>query len=166
MLQALLIIFVYVLGPAFIFTWAVRRYRSGVKPDFPEVALIIIAVFLIGLLIWNYSGTVTDTDRDDANAIVSSLISSYQFPVKARYQDRPAVEGIPQAREIQIRIYGVEQMQEQEKIEVLARKLRKQIASKPVVLEFYKEEVWQENADGSRHPMRNQEQILRKFRIE
>lgn len=166
MIQAVFIILVYILGPAFIFTWAVRRYRSGVKPDFPEVALIIIAIVLIGLLIWNYSGTITDTDRDDAAAIVDNLTSSYHFPVKAKYQDRPAVEAIPQAREIELRIYGVLQTDEQDKIEVLARKLRKQIASKPIVLEFYKEEVWQENADGSRHPMRNQEQILRKIHIE
>lgn len=166
MLQALLIIFVYILGPAFIFTWAVRRYRSGVKPDFPEIALIIIAIILIGLLIWNYSGTITDTDRDDAAAIVENLTASYQFPVKAKYQDRAAVEGIALAREIEIRIYGVSQQTEQDKIETLVRKLRKEIASKPVVLAFFKEEVWQENADGSRHPMRNQEQILRKIRIE
>jgi hypothetical protein len=166
MFQALLIIFVYIIGPALVLTWAVRRYRSGVKPDMTEIVAIVLSVTLIGLLIWNYSGTVTDTDEDDAKAVVAELISSYPFPVQAKFENRPAVDGIPQAYNLQIRIYGVEDKREQDKIAALAKKLRKEVASKPIVLNFFREEVWEEAADGSRRPLREKEFLLRKVRIE
>ena len=166
MIPALVIIAVYILGPALVLIWAVKRYKSGVKPDLPEVVAVIVAIVLIGLLIWNYSGTVTDTDSDDSQAVVTELVSRYAFPVKARFQDRPAVDAEARGRKIVVRIYGVLESTEQEKIGDLARKLRKEIASKPIVVEFYKKEVWEENSDGSRQPLRHKEQLLRTIRAE
>ena len=46
------------------------------------------------------------------------------------------------------------------------KKLRKQIASEPIVVHFMRKEVWEENADGSRQPRRDREELLRKVRVE
>jgi len=65
MIQVLLVVVIYILGPALVLTWAVRRYRSGVKPDFTEIVAVTLAVILIGLLIYSYSNISTDTDKED-----------------------------------------------------------------------------------------------------
>ncbi|MDH5325750.1 MAG: hypothetical protein OEZ68_10455 [Gammaproteobacteria bacterium] len=166
MVQIVLVIVVYVLGPALILTWAVRRFRSGVKPEFSEVVAVTFAVVLLGLLIFSNLKFVSDQDADETQQVVSALISRYDFPVQAKYQARPAVDGIAHRRYLEIRVYGVAAPKEQEKIQEIVKKLRKQVASKPIVVNFFKEEVWQENPDGSRLPLRDQEQLMKKIRLE
>ena len=166
MLQVLLVVVVYVLGPALVLTWAVKRFRSGVKPDFTEIVAVSLAVVLIGLLIFSYSNMVTDSDSGDVDKIITAMTSRYEFPLKAKYAERPAVDGIPHARYLEIRIYGVTTPQEQEKVIAIAQKLRREVASKSLVINFFEAEVWEERPDGSRLPLREQEHLLRKFRIE
>lgn len=166
MIQVLLVVVVYVLGPALVLTWAVKRYRSGVKPDFIEIVAVTLAMVLIGLLIYSYSNISTDTDQEDVQQIVDTLIDRYDFPVKAKYLDRPAVFGEAHARYLEVRIYGIESNEEQEKIKHIAEKLRKEVASKPIVLRFFREEVWETMPDGSRQPLRDQEFLVRQIRIE
>jgi len=166
MAQVLLVIIVYVLGPALVLRWAIVRYRSGEKPDFTELVAVILAVVLIGLLIYSYSHIATDTDKEDVQQIVKTLTQRYAFPVRAKYLDQPAVFGEAHARYLEVRIYGVKSNEEQEKIERIAEKLRKQVASKPIVLNFYREEIWKTAPDGSRYPLREQEYLLRRIHIE
>jgi hypothetical protein len=166
MIPVLLVVVVYILGPALVLTWAVKRFRSGVKPDFTEIVAVTLAVVLIGLLIFSYSNITTDTDQEDVQKIVSTLIERYNFPVKAKYQDKPAVFGEAHARYLEVRIYGVESNEEQENIKDIAEKLRKEVASKPIVLKFFREEVWEVKPDGSRLPLRDQEFLVRQIRIE
>ena len=166
MIQIVLVIFVYILGPALVLVWAVKRYRSGGKPAFSEIVAVSFAIVLIGLLVYSNLNFVTDQDADEVSQVVLELTARYNFPVQAKYQDRTAVDGIAHRRHLEIRIYGVTQTQEQEKIHSLTKKLRKQVASKPIVLNFFKEEVWLERPDGSREPRRDQEQLLKKYRLE
>jgi|GEM_PF-1927821 len=166
MIQVLLVVVVYILGPALVLAWAVKRYRSGVKPDFTEIVAVTLAVVLIGLLIYSYSSISTDTDQEDVQQIVSTLTERYDFPVKAKFLDQPAVFGEAHARYLEVRIYGVESNEEQENIKHIAEKLRKEVASKPIVLRFFREEVWETAADGSRQPLRDQEFLVRQIRIE
>lgn len=166
MLQALLIIFVYIVGPALALTWAVKRYRTGVKADFTEIVAVSTAVVLIGVLIFNYSGNVSDTDQADMQIIIKDLTASYSFPVRARFEDRPAVDGVAHPRYLEVRIYGVMQPGEQDKIATLLKKLRREIASKPVIINFFGEEIWEELPDGSRRPLRDKEQPVRNIRLE
>jgi len=166
MVQVLLVIVVYILGPALILRWAVKRYRSGEKPDFTEIVAVSMAVVLIGVLIYSYSHLATDTDKEDVQQIVKILTQRYTFPVKAKYLDQPAVFGEAHARYLAVRIYGVDSNKEQEKIKHIAEKLRKEVASKPIVLNFYREEMWKSAADGSRYPLRAQEYLLRRIHIE
>lgn len=166
MLQVLLVVIVYALGPALVLAWAVKRYRSGVKPDFTEIVAVTLAVVLIGLLVYSYSNISTDTDKEDMQRIVDRLTEAYAFPVQAKYLDRPAVFGQAYAHYLEVRIYGVESNEEQEKIKRIAEKLRKEIASKPIVLRFFREEVWETAPDGSRRPLREQENLIRQIRIE
>ena len=65
-----------------------------------------------------------------------------------------------------LRIYGVESNKEQEKIKQIAEKLRKEVASKPIVLRFFRQEIWETKPDGSRQPHREQEYLERQIRIE
>jgi len=166
MIQVILIFLVYVLGPALILVWAVKRYKSGVKPDFTEVVAVVLAVALIGLLSFTLMSTVTDDDRDDAQRIVKSLTERYSFPVKAKFQDQPAVFGDAKGRNIVISIYGVIGTIEQEKIVAIARDLRKQWNSKPIVVKFFQEEIWEQNEDGSRQAARHKETLIHKYLIE
>jgi hypothetical protein len=166
MIQVLLVVVIYLLGPALVLTWAVRRYRSGVKPDFTEIVAVTLAVILIGLLIYSYSNISTDTDKEDVQKIVKALTERYDFPVKAKFLDKPAVFGEAHARYLEVRIYGIESIEEQENIERIGQKLRKEVASKPIVLKFFREEVWEVKADGARLPLRDQEFLVRQIRIE
>ncbi len=166
MIQVLVILLVYVIGPLAVFTWAVRRYRSGVKPDFYEIAAISVATLLIGLLVWAFSGSVTDQDNADVDKVVAELIQRYPFPVKARYQDRPALSGEATNRDLEIRVYGVTDRTEQNKVIDIAEKLRRENISKPIQLLFFSEEIWEERADGTRIPHREQEQLLSRYLVQ
>ena len=166
MLQVLLIFIVYILGPALIFIWAVKRYKSGVKPDFTEVVAVVLSVALIALLSFTMYSNVTDEDREDADRIVDSLTERYQFPVKAQHQDRPAVFGDAKGRNIIVSVYGVQDVLEQQKIVAIAEDLRKQWDSKPIVVRFIQKEIWEQNEDGSRQPARHKETLLHKYLIE
>jgi hypothetical protein len=117
-------------------------------------------------LIYSYSSISTDTDKEDVQQIVSVLTERYDFPVKAKFLDQPAVFGEAHARYLEVRIYGIESNEEQENIERIAEKLRKEVASKPIVLRFFREEVWEIAPDGSRQPLRDQEFLVRQIRIE
>jgi len=144
----------------------VKRYKSGVKPDFTEVVAVVLAVALIGLLSFTLMSTVTDDDRDDAQRIVQSLTERYSFPVKAKFQDQPAVFGDAKGRNIVISIYGVIDTIEQEKIVAIAKDLRKQWNSKPIAVKFFQEEIWEQNEDGSRQAARHKETLIHKYLIE
>lgn len=166
MLQVTLVFIVYILGPALIFVWAVKRYKSGVKPDFTEVVAVVLSVALIGLLSFTLFSTVTDEDREDADRIVKSLTERYNFPVKAQYQDVPAVFGDAKGRNIIISIYGVADPIEQQKIVAIATDIRKQWDSKPINVKFFQKEIWEQNEDGSRQPARHKETLLHKYLVE
>lgn len=166
MLQVLLIFIVYILGPALIFIWAVKRYKSGVKPDLTEVVAVVLSVALIGLLSFTMYSNVTDEDREDAERIVQSLTERYQFPVKAKYQDKPAVFGDARGRNVVISVYGIQDVLEQQKIVAIAEELRKQWNSKPIVVKFLQEEIWEQNEDGSRQAARHKETLLHKYLVE
>jgi len=98
--------------------------------------------------------------------IVNALTERYDFPVKAKFLDKPAVFGEAHARYLEVRIYGIESIEEQENIERIGQKLRKEVASKPIVLKFFREEVWEVKPDGARLPLRDQEFLVRQIRIE
>ncbi len=152
--------------PALLITWVVRRYKEGIKPGFYDGAALLSAILLVSLLIYAYSGSISNDNTAELETIVSTLTESYDFPVKSKYRDRPAVDGLVHPRSYEVRIYGVVERKEQERVLDILKKLRRQVASRPIVANFFLEEVWQENADGSRVPRRDQEQLIRKGRLE
>lgn len=166
MLPTLLVILVYIVGPIAILVWAVKRYRHGVKPTFGEIVVVALAVFLMALFAFTTTWNTSDDDKQEVAQIVQELTQRYDFPVKARFEDRPAVEGFAKPRRLAIRVYGVISSEEQAKVIRVLEKLRKQIASKPIVVYFMRAEVWEEGADGSRQPQRDREELLRQVRIE
>lgn len=166
MLQIILVILVYVLGPALLLRWVVKRHKSPQQWEFTEIVAVLFAVALIGLVMYSYSGNIARDDSRELNDIISELVVRYEFPVKAKYQDKPAVFGESRAYSLQINIYGVTDAKEQVKLQKIVEKLRRQFATKPIVLNFIREEIWQENADGSRHPQREKELSLRRIRVE
>jgi len=166
MAQVLLVFLVYILGPVLILVWAVKRYRSGVKPDFIEVVAVVLAVALISLLIFSYSSSITDKDREEMQQIVGTLVERYPFPVKERFQDRAAVFGEADGRNLVIKVYGVIGTIEQEKVVAIVQKLRRQWDSKPIVVKFFQEEIWEQGPDGSRVPARHKEHLIHKYHAE
>ena len=166
MIPTLLVILVYIVGPIAILTWAVKRYKHGVKPGFGEVVVVVLAIALMVLFAVSTTWETSDTDKQDVAQIVQELTQRYDFPVKARFADRPAVSGIAKPRRLEIHIYGVIDPAEQAKVVRLLTKLRKQVAAKPVVVQFFRAEVWEEGTDGSRRPRRDKEELLREVRVE
>lgn len=166
MIQVLLIILVYIVGPIAILVWAVKRYKHGIKPSFGESAVVVIAILLMVLFAFSSTWNISDRDAGEVDLIVNELVQVYEFPAKAKFQDRPAVEGIARAHRLEIHVYGVISREEQDKIMEIATRLRRQMASKPVVVHFMREEVWEEAEDGSRKPRRDREELLRKARID
>lgn len=166
MFQALLVILVYIVGPLAILVWAVKRFKHGIKPSFNEIVVVVAAILLMVLLAVSSTWDVSDRDAAEAELVVKELIQHYDFPVQAKFQDRPAVEAVPQPRRLELHIYGVLTREEQDKVKVAAEKLRRQISSKPMVVYFFREEVWEENPDGSRRPRRDQEELLRTVHID
>lgn len=166
MIQALLILLVYILGPIAILVWAVKRYKHGVKPAMQEWLVVGIAIVL--MLLFAFSSNWNTTDRDEAELaqIVSELVQRYDFPLKAKFQDRPALEAYARPRRLEIHVYGVAESDEQAKVVAVLTKLRRQIASKPIVVHFMREEIWEETEDGSRQPRREREELMRKVRID
>ena len=166
MIRVALIFIVYILGPALILVWAVKRYKSGTKPDFVEIVAVVLAISLIGVISFTMYNTVSDEDRENANHIVQSLVQRYHFPVKAKFQDVPAVFGEAQGYTIVISIYGVTDPIEQQKIVEIAQDLRRQWNSKPLDVKFFQQEIWEQKPDGSRRAARNKETLLHKYHIE
>ena len=166
MIPTLLVILVYIVGPIAILTWAVKRHRHGVKPAFSEVVVVTLAVFLMALFAFSSTWNTSDDDDQEVVQVVQELTQRYDFPLKAKFADRPAVEGIAKPRRLEIHVYGITTSEEQAKVVTVLEKLRKQIASKPIVVHFIREEIWEENADGSRQPRRDREELMRKVRIE
>jgi hypothetical protein len=165
MLQALLILLVYIVGPAAILIWAARRFRQGIKPGAVEIGVVVMAVVLIALFTYAYTWNTSDRDARDAQVIVEQLTQRFSFP-KARFQDKPAVEATARARQIEIRIYGVLDDGAQKQVIAIARDLRRQVSSKALLVQFYAEEKWEIREDGTRLPRPDQEVPIRKQRIE
>lgn len=166
MIQALLVILVYIVFPVAILVWAYKRYKHGIKPHMGEYAVVSFAIAMMLLLALSSTWDISDQDRRDVQQIVDTLIERYDFPVQARYQDRPAVSGVAQPRRLVITIYGVLERPEQDKVLEVLRKLRRQVAGKAIVVKFMREEVWEVAADGTRQPQRDREEMMRKARVE
>ena len=166
MIQVLLIILVYIVGPIAILVWAIKRYKHGIKPSFGETSIVVIAIALMVLFAVSSTWNISDRDSGEVGQIIDELVQRYDFPVKARFSDRPAVEGFARPRRLEIHIYGVVERAEQEKVVEVLKKLRRQLASKPVVIRFIREEVWEEKGDGTRKPRRDQEELMRQVHID
>lgn len=166
MIQALLILLVYVAGPIAILVWAVKRYQHGVKPAAQEWLVVAIAIILMVFFALSSTWNTSDRDEVEMQEIVSELIQRHDFPVQAKFQERPAVEGYARPRRLEVHIYGVVDSEEQAKIVSVLTKLRREIASKPIVVHFIREEIWEEAGDGSRQPRRDREELMRKVRID
>ena len=166
MIQVLLIILVYIAGPIAILVWAFKRYKHGIKPSIGETFIVTIAIALMVLFATSSTWNISDRDSDEVDQIVAELIQRYDFPVKAKFTDTPAVEGFARPRRLEVHIYGVIESAEQQKVVEVVKKLRRQMASKPVVIHFIREEIWEEAEDGSRKPRRDREELMRKVRID
>jgi len=166
MIQVFLIILVYIVGPIAILSWAIKRYKHGIKPTFGETTVVVLSILLMAIFAISSTWNVSDRDADQVDRIVSELTTVYEFPVKAKFQDRPAVEGFARPHRLEIHIYGVFSRDEQDKIMEIVTRLRREFASKPVVVHFIREEIWEEAEDGSRKPRRDREELLRKARVD
>jgi hypothetical protein len=130
------------------------------------VVVVVLAMLLMALFAFSTTWKTSVNDEQEIAQIVQELGERYDFPVQAKFADRPAVEGFAKPRRLVVNIYGVIKDEEQAKVVTVLEKLRRQIASKPIVVHFLREEVWEENPDGSRLPRRDREELLRKVRVE
>jgi hypothetical protein len=166
MIRALIILLVYVIGPLAILAWAVHRYRHGIRPALREWIIVSASILLLVLLAVGLTWQSTDRDAAELKRILDDAAQRYDFPVQARFQERPALEGYVRPTRLEIHVYGVVDAAEQDKLVFIFTRLREQYASKPVVIHFLREEIWEEAPDGSRQPRRDREELMRKVRID
>ncbi len=166
MIQALLVILVYVVFPIAILVWVYTRYQHGIKPHMGEYAVVVFAIAMMLLLAFSSTWDVSDQDQRDVRQIVDTLVERYDFPVQAKFQDRPAVSGVAQPRRLVVTIYGVVERSEQDRVLDVLRKLRRQEASKAIVVKFMREEIWEVADDGTRRARRDREEMMRKAWVE
>jgi len=166
MLRTLFILLVYIVAPALLIYWATVRIRVQHRPHIAEVVMFLLAAILLGMLMYSMTDKLFVDADAGLNKFVSELKKSYDFPVAAKSGEGPAVYGQTYPRFLDIRIYGVNSAQEQDKVAEIARQLHSQYARKPVLLQFIREEIWLQNADGSRIPLRDKEVSLRQIRLE
>lgn len=166
MITIVLSILAYILGPILVITWAIKRYKSRKQPEFIELVAVAFAVGMLGLITYSFVGDAGRDDDAEMLAIMKEVTVRYDFPIKAKFLEKPAVFIDAKGHSFNLRIYGVSSDEEQQKISAIVKKIRRQIASKPIVIYFLKEEVWLEGTDGTRKPLRNNEIQLRRIRME
>jgi len=166
MIRTVFILLVYIVAPALLIYWAAHRIRMRHKPTLLEIALFFVAAFLLGTLMVSLTGKMYSENDAGLGEFVTQLEKSYQFPLAAKFAEGPAVyaQGFP--RFLEVRIYGVNSITEQNKVAEIGRRLHRKYAHKPILLNFLREEIWLQNADGSRIPLRDKEVSLRKIRLE
>ena len=166
MVTIVLSIIAYILGPILVLTWAIKRFKSGQRPEFIELVAVVFAISMLALLIYSYSGDLSRDDKTEILAIEKEFITRYDFPVQAKFLQKPAVFVDARARAFDVKVYGIVTEEEQQKIVTIAKKIRRQIVSRPLVIYFMQEELWNEGEDGSRKPLRDKEISLRRVRVE
>jgi hypothetical protein len=85
------------------------------------------------------------TDQAEATKVVNGIEAHYQFRVMSTRDKRPAVYELPHTRYSEVLVYGDYTKAEQDAILAVARAVRKEVATKPVVISFYPKEHVQEN---------------------
>jgi hypothetical protein len=87
-------------------------------------------------------------DRHEADAILQALVERYRFPVQSKVvptQPGVLVHGRPGANVITV--YGVTDRAEQDEVIAILRELRHTVATKPIFVDFYREEVLERYGD-------------------
>lgn len=165
MLRVIFILGIYVLAPAALIYWAVMRMRMQHKPALPELSLVGVSALLLGMLMYLSLDQFQDSGDAGLQQVISEMQKQYDFP-RAKFSDGPAVFGHAYPHYLEIRIYGVNEFAEQQRVVEIAKPLHRRYAHKAVVLNFLREEIWRVGEDGSRVPLPNQELSLRKVRLE
>jgi len=166
MIRTLFILLVYIIAPALMIYWAAQRIRMRHKPEVMEIGLFVVSAFLLGLLMYSLTDKLYIDGDAGLNEFVAELKKDYDFPVPAKFSEGPAVYGNTYPRFLEVRIYGVNSVAEQDRVAEISRTLHRKYAHKPILLNFLREEIWLQNADGSRIPLRDKEVSLRKIRLE
>lgn len=167
MIRVLLVLLVYVVGPALIFWWAIKRYRTGVKPDLPEVISVCMAVIAITSAIYFMSsGMPTEEDRVIAAQMAESLVTQHKFQSRLQATNKPAVYADAEDGFPVVRIYGITDAIEQNTVVGLVEKLRADATGKPVRVDFYLREIWETGKDGSPVQARHKETLLHRYLLE
>ena len=166
MIRSLFILLVYIVGPALIIYWAAHRVRMRHRPHFVEIAAFVVAAVLLGILMYSMTDRIYYNGDSGLNDFIAELEKKYDFPVAAKFKQGPAIYGQEFPRFLEVRIYGVTSVDEQDRVAAVARPLHRKYAHKPILLNFLREEIWMQNPDGSRIPLRDKEVSLRKIRLE
>ena len=166
MIRTVFILLIYIVAPAFLIYWAAYRIRMRHRPEILEIGLFVVAAGLIGVLMYSLTSKLYVEGDAGLTEFVTELKKDYDFPLKAKFTDGPAVYGKEFPRFLEVRIYGVNTVEEQDRVADIARRLHRKYAQKPVLLHFFREEIWLQNADGSRIPLRDKEVSLRQIRLE
>ena len=171
MIRVIFVLLVYVVGPALILWWAIKRYRSGVKPDLPEVAAVCFAVIAITSSIYFLSANVTtEEDFALAESLAAKLVTQHQFMGRINDPTQPAVYAEAEDGHPVIRIYGITDAIEQEKVAMLVEKLRPDLAaeSKPetIIIKFFQKEIWETDKQGNPIQVRQKETLLHRYLLE
>ncbi|NOS71753.1 MAG: hypothetical protein HOP33_17725 [Verrucomicrobia bacterium] len=83
----------------------------------------------------------TGLDASESSGIVKAMESRYTFRVISSHDKRPAVYQEPHRGYSEVFVYGDYSPKEQDEICVVARAIRREVATKPIRLYFYPREL-------------------------
>lgn len=88
------------------------------------------------------TGCVFDPKPDEASGLRTALVQRHTFAVRSKVvPDHPAVRSARLDNRSVISITGVTEAGEQEKVLAILRELHGSVATRPIIVRFYREEV-------------------------
>jgi|HubBroStandDraft_2_1064218.scaffolds.fasta_scaffold127813_1 hypothetical protein len=103
------------------------------------VLIVLFASVLVGCDI------PSADDQAEASKIVDGMVARYHFRVMCAHENRPAVYELPHVHYSEILVFGDYSTTEQDEILKTAHVVRREVATKPVLVRFYPKENVEEN---------------------
>ena len=140
-----------------------KLLKLGLKESI-GLGITAVIAFLGFVFFWVGTHTPGSDDRKQAELIVQTLVSKYPPLKNSNFGEGPTIYTRPQPGKIEIYVYGVTNVVEQDKIIFIAQSAAPKI---PLFLTFYKEEKFteQKNPDGSITRKRVKQEPIRQEQI-
>ena len=130
-----------------------------------RVGACLLAWCAVALMSGGCLAIPTGDDAGEAQDISTALRERYRFPVMSKIDPtRPAAGAGAGVKMTYVTVIGVVDRVDQDAVLAIVHDIRAVIATKPILVEFYREEVLTQTSAGGWH--RDEVDLLRRVRVE